>query len=229
MVTVPEASATQKLGVPHVLLTDSDVFAGMDVAVVYWTRMMSSAQTCNRTRPVVRVKVTPFASTVYGPVVDIGGQLVTLEDELKLLEEREELPLRGVLEDVVELAACDPGPVELAACDPVAVELAACDPGAVALPFCEPVAVELEAVVPEAGREPGAPPVPMRPPPAPSDPSHPRTATISRPMTAQPKKPNRMEASSRTVDRARVTLRRSLGEQRPRAFRPFMETMCPHP
>ena len=45
MVRTPAASVTQKLGVPQVALTDSDVLLGIDDALVYWTRMMSSLQT----------------------------------------------------------------------------------------------------------------------------------------------------------------------------------------
>ena len=45
MVRTPAASVTQKLGVPQVALTDSDVLLGIDDALVYWMRMMSSLQT----------------------------------------------------------------------------------------------------------------------------------------------------------------------------------------
>jgi hypothetical protein len=63
MVRTPAASVTQKLGVPQVALTDSDVLLGIDEALVYETRMMSSLQTCTRIRPGLSVKVTPLAST----------------------------------------------------------------------------------------------------------------------------------------------------------------------
>jgi len=64
MDTVPGVlSVTQKLVVPHALFTDREVLAGSDDALVDWTRMMSSAQTCNRITPDVRVKDTPVAFT----------------------------------------------------------------------------------------------------------------------------------------------------------------------
>jgi hypothetical protein len=65
MVTVPEVSVTQKLGgVAQVLLMEKEVLAGMEEALVYWIRMMSSLQTCNLKRPAPTVKVTPVASAV---------------------------------------------------------------------------------------------------------------------------------------------------------------------
>ena len=64
MVRTPAASVTQKLGVPQVALTDSDVLLGIDDALVYLTRMMSALQTWSRIRPGFSVKVTPVASTV---------------------------------------------------------------------------------------------------------------------------------------------------------------------
>jgi hypothetical protein len=64
MVTVPDASVTQKLGgVAQVLLTDKEVLAGMVEVLVYWTWMMSSLQTCTLSLPLPTVNVTPLAST----------------------------------------------------------------------------------------------------------------------------------------------------------------------
>jgi hypothetical protein len=62
MVTLPPESETQKDGVPHVALTDRDVFIGRDVALVYSTRMMSAVQICSRRSPPFNVNVTPVAS-----------------------------------------------------------------------------------------------------------------------------------------------------------------------
>ena len=62
-VRTPAASVTQKVGVPQLALTDSDVLLGIDEPLEYWTRMMSSLQTCTRMRPGFSVKVTPVAST----------------------------------------------------------------------------------------------------------------------------------------------------------------------
>src|SRR5512145_52348 len=80
IVTVPEASATQKLGASHALLTDKEVLAGMVDALMYWTRMMSSLQTCTLNRPDPTVKVTPFASTAKDPPVGGGVRQVTAVD-----------------------------------------------------------------------------------------------------------------------------------------------------
>ena len=63
IVSTPADSVTQKLGVPQVALTDSDVLAGIEVADVYSTRMTSSLHTCTLTRPGFKVNVTPVAST----------------------------------------------------------------------------------------------------------------------------------------------------------------------
>ena len=62
IVKTPALSVTQKLGVPQVALTERDVLAGMEEAVVYAIRMMSSLHTCNLTRPGLNVNVTPVAS-----------------------------------------------------------------------------------------------------------------------------------------------------------------------
>ena len=65
MVTVPDASVTQKVvGVAQVLLTDREVLLGIEEAVVYCTRMMSAWQTCTFILPALTVKVTPVVSTV---------------------------------------------------------------------------------------------------------------------------------------------------------------------
>jgi len=64
MVRTPAASVTQNVGVPQVALTERDVLLGIEDALVYWTRMMSSLQTETFIRPGLRVKVTPVASTV---------------------------------------------------------------------------------------------------------------------------------------------------------------------
>ncbi len=63
MVKTPADSVTQKLGVPQLALTDSDVLLGIDEAFVYVIRMMSAWQTWSRIRPGFNVKVTPVAST----------------------------------------------------------------------------------------------------------------------------------------------------------------------
>src|SRR5262249_37491823 len=47
----PPASVTQKLGVPHVALTDRDVLFGIDEPLAYVIRMMSAWQTCSLSRP----------------------------------------------------------------------------------------------------------------------------------------------------------------------------------
>src|SRR5215471_2900769 len=71
MVRVPAVSVVQKLGVGQVALTDSDVLAGSDDAVVYSTRMMSAWQTWTLSRPGFNVRVTPVASTAKA--VPVGG------------------------------------------------------------------------------------------------------------------------------------------------------------
>jgi hypothetical protein len=65
MVTVPEASATQKVvGVLQVLLTERESFVGRVEVLVYWTRMMFAWQTCTFILPLPTLKVTPVVSTV---------------------------------------------------------------------------------------------------------------------------------------------------------------------
>ena len=64
IVRTPAASVTQKLGVPQLALTDSDVLLGIADAFVYVIRMMSAWQTWSRIRPGLSVKLTPVASTV---------------------------------------------------------------------------------------------------------------------------------------------------------------------
>jgi hypothetical protein len=65
IVTIPASSVTLKLVVPHALLTDRDVLAGMEEAVVYCTLIISSLQTCILILPVFIVNVTPLESEVY--------------------------------------------------------------------------------------------------------------------------------------------------------------------
>jgi hypothetical protein len=65
MVTVPEASVTQKgVGVLHALLTERESFCGRVEALAYATRIMFAAQTCTFILPLPTVKVTPVASAV---------------------------------------------------------------------------------------------------------------------------------------------------------------------
>src|SRR6185312_8010435 len=74
MVTVPEASATQNgVGVVQGLLTDSSVFVGSALAVVYCTRMMSAWQTDTFSFPALNVNVTPVASTANDAPVAFGA------------------------------------------------------------------------------------------------------------------------------------------------------------
>src|SRR5512140_324852 len=79
MVTLPVASVTQKVvGVDQGLLTDSEVLAGMLVAVVYWTRRMSAWQICTFIFPAPRLNVTLLASTVYAVLVGAGAEQVNV-------------------------------------------------------------------------------------------------------------------------------------------------------